>query len=116
MLRIFICTIAIAFSSCKIPIHWKSDQGKKCELHQLTLHKSLVRISYGYFCSLRTHLGVGAAAFPNARRQECGGCSVRPNKFVFLYTCSKCTSLKRKQFFKRKTKEERKEAEIRSKF
>lgn len=119
MYRVFIFIIlssAICFSSCKIPTHWKSDKGKKCEVHQLTLHKSLVRITYGFFCSPKTRLRGGSDEFPNARRQECGGCSVRPNKVVFLYTCSKCTALKRKQIFQIKTKEERKEQKIRVKF
>ena len=106
----------ILFSSCKIPIHWKSDEGKKCEVHELTLHKSLVRITYGYLCAPKSRLGKNSEYFPNARRQECGGCSVRPNKMVLLYTCSKCTSLKRKEFFRLKTKEERKELNIRTKF
>lgn len=119
MLRLLISIIflfAICFSSCKIPTHWKSDKGKKCEVHQLTLHKSLVRITYGYLCSPKTHLGKGSEEFPNARHQECGGCSWRPNKVVWLYTCSKCTSLKRKEIFRIKTKEERLEQKIRVKF
>lgn len=119
MYRVFIYIIlfsAVCFSSCKIPTHWNSDKGKKCELHQLTLHKSVVRITYGFFCSPRTRLGGNSDKFPNARRQECGGCSVMPNKVVFLYTCSKCTSLKRKEIFRFKTKEERKEQKIRAKF
>ena len=118
MFRIFILWLfyGLCFSSCKIPTHWKTDEGKKCEVHQLTLHKSLVRITYGFFCSQKSRLGPNSDGFPNARRQECGGCCVRPNKVVFLYTCSKCTTMKRKEFMRPKTKEERKEMKIRAKF
>lgn len=104
------------FSSCKIPTHWKSDKGKKCELHHLTLHRSIVRITYGFICNPGSRLGIGSENFPNAKHPQCGGCTVRPNKIVFMYSCSKCNTLKRKNLFKFKTKEERKEQEIRTKF
>lgn len=119
MIRLYISIIlfcVICFSSCKIPTHWKGDKGKKCELHQLTLHRSVVRITYGFVCNPSSRLGIGSENFPNAKHPRCGGCVVRPNKVVFVYSCSKCTCLKRKQIFKIKTKEERLEQKIRVKF
>ncbi len=106
----------VCFYSCKIPTHWKSDEGKKCELHNLTLHRSLVRITYGFVCNPATRLGIGSENFPNAKHPKCGGCVVRPNKVVFIYSCSKCNTLKRKHPFKIKSKEERLEQKIRVKF
>lgn len=104
------------FSSCKVPDYAKEDKGKLCELHKLTLHPTVVKINYGFFCANSTRSVKGSELFPNARHPECGGCVVRPYNFVRIYTCSRCTFLKRKEIFRFKSKEERKKVEIRSKF
>ncbi len=107
---IFILFSLFSFHSCKIHNYAKEDKGKICELHHLTLHPTLVHITYGFFCSPKVHLGKGSENFPNARHQECGGCVVRPYKFVWIYSCSKCNWLKirHKLSIKKEVRAERK--------
>lgn len=106
MIRLYISIIlfcVICFSSCKIPTYAKEKRGQKCELHQLTFHKSLVRITFGKYCQPKTRLSEhGKEFYPNARRQACGGCIVKPYKFVLKYTCSECNLLKLKHTAKRR--------------
>lgn len=93
----------ICFQSCKIPTYSKENAGQKCELHQLTFHKSLVRITFGKYCLPKTRLSEhGKEFYPNARRQACGGCVVKPYKFVLKYTCSECNRQKLKYTSKRR--------------
>lgn len=113
---ILLLLCGLSFSSCKIPTYAKEKRGQKCELHHLTFHKSIVGITYGAYCSPRTHLGIGSEFFPNARHPKCGGCVVRPYKVVFMYSCSKCNTLKREHLLTFKRSEERKTQKIRSQF
>ena len=107
---------AVCLASCKISNYAKEDKGQKCELHQLTLHRSLVRITYGLGCSPKAHLRkYGKDHFPNARHQECGGCIRQSHNFVWIYSCSKCNNLKRRSIFLM-TKKERKQDKIRAIF
>ena len=106
MIRLYISIIlfcAIYFSSCKIPIYGKEKTGQKCELHQLKFHKSFVRITFGKYCQPKTRLGEhGKEFYPNAKLQACGGCIVKPYRFVWVNTCSECNHLKIKYTAKRR--------------
>ena len=103
--------LMILQESCVIGKRAFGEPGK-CEVHGLSLHKSLVRVKYGAYCAPGTHLGAGSEAFPNAKHPVCGGCSVR-EPFRYLYNCSECNRQKRSLIFGTK---KRKENLVKTKF
>jgi hypothetical protein len=85
--------ICLLQESCIVGKMTGGEPGK-CELHGISLHKSLVRVQYGYG-GLSIPGGKASGAFPNARHRISGGCVVR-EPFRFMYNCSECNKARRR--------------------
>jgi hypothetical protein len=105
--------VGVLFSGCLVSKVVEGEPGT-CEVHNIRLHKSLVRVKYGAYCAPGTHLGKGSEAFPNAKHPVCGGCVVR-KKIRWFYNCSKCNKAKRSNQLQ-SIKNGDRNNEIRSKF
>ena len=107
MTKAFYLLILLALStlpSCLIRNATKKADTNKCDIHNIKMHKTIVRIVYGYGCPLHSHIKPG---YHWAKSKVCGGCNIRPYKFVIVYHCRQCDKLKKddKKYWADKDKE-----------
>lgn len=72
----------------------EESETKMCNLHQIPMKLTRVRVHYGATCLGRRN----SAAYPNAKTIQYRGCivdSIR-HTHTIVWTCKECTKLKRK--------------------
>lgn len=89
----FILVLIFLNQSCIFYNSTKYTNSNVCELHQRKMHKTIVKVTYGLYCSSRN-----PESYKNAKSNICMGCVVRsPRKYFGIkYYCSKCNKIKRK--------------------
>lgn len=90
------------FHSCLIRNTTKYAETNKCDIHNVKMHKAIVKVHYGYACPRRTK-----KEYKNAKSILCMGCVVGPYRLAIKYHCQQCDKLKKadKAYWKQHDKE-----------
>jgi len=88
--------------SCLIHNATKYAEINKCDIHNIKMHKTIVRVHYGNWCPKRTR-----KEYKNAKSILCMGCVVRSYRLALKYQCKQCNKLKKadKEYWKKRDKE-----------
>ena len=94
--------LAGTIQSCIIRNATKHAETNICDIHNVKMHKTIVKVHYGYACPRRTR-----EEYKNAKSMLCMGCVVRQYRLAIKYHCRQCNKLKRadKEYWKKRDKE-----------
>ena len=83
----------LTFESCVLYNSTKHVDSNICKIHDKKMSKSIVRVTYGRFCTAKVR-----HEYKNAKSVLCMGCVVKsPRKhFAIKYYCKQCNKLRRK--------------------
>lgn len=97
-IKCFILILLVGtMQSCLISNVTKHGQLSTCEIHNVKMHKALVKTHYGKSCPKQTK-----KEYKNAKQILCMGCVRTPARLGIKYYCRKCNKLKKadKQYWK----------------
>ncbi len=103
IIRYFILILLVGIiQSCLIRNVTKRAETNKCDIHNVKMHKAIVKVHYGYSCPIRTR-----KEYKNAKSILCMGCVVKPYRFAIKYYCNECNKLRRadKEYWKKRDEE-----------
>jgi hypothetical protein len=92
---IFILSLLIFPSSCGVIYTTQitnKDNTNICALHNIKMHKTIVKIQHGRFSTDRNDKNL----YPNAKKMYYKGCIKGRERFAIVYHCKKCDKLKQK--------------------